>query len=239
MDRDQGEPDGKPGEVNGRAPLRDAEDADEEQKGADDFVEEGRGEIESAEIARPPAVLPEPAVPTGNLARHDEIEDRSAGNGAEPLRDHVGDEIRRGYPARDEITEAHRRIDMAARDLTERASDPCRDRHRYRRRHKLLANREPERRLQDRCAQPRTDYGVRRALSRHARRSARSRSRRAYRLASAGRRGRSRRARPGRDAASRFVQCAVALARRDAFILMTLGDERAVRATYVGAGVAH
>src|SRR5262245_22212930 len=114
MDRDQGQPDGKTGEAHWRASLRNAEDADEEQEGADDFVEKGRGEIELAEITRPPTVLPEPAVPAGGLARHDKIKDRSAGNGAEHLRDHVGDEIRWGHPARDENAEAHRRIDMAA-----------------------------------------------------------------------------------------------------------------------------
>src|SRR4029453_17426510 len=117
MDRDQGEPDGKTRKAHWRAPLRDAEDADEEQEGADDFVEKSRGESELAEITGPPTVLPETAVPTGSLAQHDEIEDRGTGDGAEHLRDHVGDEIRRGHPARDENAEAHRWIDMAARDL--------------------------------------------------------------------------------------------------------------------------
>ena len=72
-----------------------------------------------AEIAGAPAVLAEPAVPARSLARENEIENHSAGDGAENLRDHIGDEVLRRHAAGDEHAEAHRRIDVAARNLAD------------------------------------------------------------------------------------------------------------------------
>jgi hypothetical protein len=56
----------------------------------------------------------------------------------------------------------------------DRAADPCRPRHRYRRRYELLPAADNQRDLQDRGAERCADHGLRGALSRHARRRARS-----------------------------------------------------------------
>ena len=68
MDCDQREADRKPGKSDRRASLRDAEDADQEQESADDFLQKRRGEIELAEIARSPPVLGKRPGPAGGLA---------------------------------------------------------------------------------------------------------------------------------------------------------------------------
>jgi hypothetical protein len=119
MDRHQGQADGETGEPDRSASLRHAENADQEQEGADHLVDEGRPHIVLAEIAGTPAILAERSAPAGSLPQEDEIEHGSAGDRAEHLGDHIHDEIGGRHAPRHEHAEAHRRIDMAARDLAD------------------------------------------------------------------------------------------------------------------------
>ena len=100
--------------------MRDAEDRREEKECRDDFEHEGRKRVVLAEIPRAPAVLAEPAGPALRLAGEDDIEHERADDRARDLRDPIGDHVRNAHTARDHHAEAHRRIDVAAGDRSDR-----------------------------------------------------------------------------------------------------------------------
>ena len=102
---------------------------------ADHLEHEGRDDAVFADIARAPAVLAERASPPLRLAGQDEIEHDRCDDRPENLRDPVADHVGDAHPAGDIDAEAHRGIDVAARDRpdavghgddreAERARDP-------------------------------------------------------------------------------------------------------------------
>ena len=108
--------DGEAGEAGRRERVRDAENADQEQEGRNHLEDEGRNDVVFAEVARAPAVLAKPAIPSLSLAGQDEIEHDRGDDRPEHLGDPVTDHLLGGHAAGDEHAEADRRIDVAARD---------------------------------------------------------------------------------------------------------------------------
>jgi len=114
---DEREADGKTGETDRSALLRDAEYAHEEQESPNDLVGEGSPDVILAEIAGAPAILTETARPARRLACQNEIEHSRACDRAQNLRDNINDKVPDRHAARHEGAKTHRRIDMASRDL--------------------------------------------------------------------------------------------------------------------------
>src|SRR5208283_639778 len=94
VDNDKRQADGEAGETGRRERMRNAENADKEQESAHDLEDEGRDDVVLAEVARPPAVLPESARPALRFAGQDEIEhgrsDDRAKDLCDPVADHLG-----------------------------------------------------------------------------------------------------------------------------------------------------
>src|SRR5208283_4011844 len=116
VDDDKRQAGGEAGETGRRERMRNAENADKEQESAHDLEDEGRDDVVLAEVARPPAVLPESARPALRFAGQDEIEHGRSDDRAKDLCDPVADHLGSGHTAGDEDPKADRRIDMAARD---------------------------------------------------------------------------------------------------------------------------
>src|SRR5574337_1220417 len=116
MDDDEAEANRKARETGRREGMRHAEDGHEEEECSHHLEHESREHVIFAEIARTPAVLPEPARPALRLAGEDDVEHERADDRAGDLGDPVADHLVGLHAPRDEDAEAHRRVHVTARD---------------------------------------------------------------------------------------------------------------------------
>ncbi len=118
MNDGQGQADGQAGKTDRRQLMRRAQDDDQEDKGRNDFEDEGRHQAVAALIALAPTVLAKAGgvdVIAAQLARQDGVQHRGTEYGADDLGNDVGDEVLHVHAAGDPRPQRHRRIYVTPR----------------------------------------------------------------------------------------------------------------------------